>query len=236
MTKYEMIVQDIKDKIASREYQSNQVIPSEAELCEIYGVSRITVRKALETLIAEDVLYRVGRKGSFVRDTESAALSHIYSFTEEITRQGKKPSKKQIALEKVPADSESAAFFGIAEGDMIFVLQCLYLADGVPYCLNTARLPEALFPKLEFFDFNDRSLYEILKSFYGLTMTRARQRLSAVTGTPEINAMLCVDEKQPLLHITATSYCREGGQERAFELYDSYILTDVLDYSVEKFH
>ena len=68
LAKYEQIRQDIIHKIESMEYRPNQVIPSENELCASYGVSRITVRKAIDELVHEGLLYRIKGKGSFVAD------------------------------------------------------------------------------------------------------------------------------------------------------------------------
>ena len=82
LAKYEQIRQDIIHKIESMEYRPNQVIPSENELCASYGVSRITVRKAIDELVHEGLLYRIKGKGSFVRDHGSEGLSRIYSFTD----------------------------------------------------------------------------------------------------------------------------------------------------------
>ena len=194
LAKYEQIRQDIIHKIESMEYRPNQVIPSENELCASYGVSRITVRKAIDELVHEGLLYRIKGKGSFVRDHGSEGLSRIYSFTEAILHQGKTPSK------------------------------------------NTSILPRKLFPKLELFDFNRNSLYEVLKSFYQLSFTKARQILNATVGSSEIYGYLETEQNQPLLRINAASFCLYHDNETVFEIYESYILTDILSYYVEKYN
>jgi len=239
MTKYEMIVEDIKKKIDAQEYTDNQVIPSEMELCEMYSVSRITVRRAIECLISEGVLYRIGRKGCFVRGTdhtEKNMLSHIYSFTEAIQRQGKKPSKKQLSLELQKAGSVYANELKIDEEDNVYVLKSLYMANGIPYSYNISALPADMFPKLEYFDFNNRSLYEVLRTFYGLKISRATQQLAAVTGTDDIVSLLQIEKQHPILRIEATSFSSDDSSERPFEAYKAWMLTDVLSYYVEKFN
>ena len=235
MTKYEQIMNDIKSKIASHQYKENQVIPSEHQMCEEYGVSRITVRKAIDCLVNEGMLYRISRKGCFVRETADQKLSHIYSFTEAILNQGRTPSRKQLSLTKEPAGDQYAKLFSIDKKEVVYILKCLYFADGTPYCVNSSVLPENRFPKLEFFDFNSRSLYDVLKSFYDLNMSRATQNISAVRGNEEVCDFLHIDSAQPLLRINATSFCLDGGKEHAFERYEADILTDILDYYVEKY-
>ena len=102
--------------------------------------------------------------------------SRIYSFTEAVRNEGKLPGKKQLSLEKKEADAYLADKLQIEEGEEIFEIRSLYYADGIPYSLNTAVLPAKRFEKLDFFDFNNRSLYEVLGSFYGTYMYRVRQR------------------------------------------------------------
>lgn len=236
ISKYERLKQSIKEKIDAHEWTANQVIPSENKLCEQYGISRITVRRAVDELVHEGVLYRIKGKGCFVRECHEDKLSKIYSFTEAILHQGKQPSKKQLSFMKEEADEELAVKTGIKRGDEVYVLKCLYLADERPYCVNTSVMPAALFPKLEFFDFNKNSLYEILKSFYGLSMTRVQQTIIASVGTEDMNILLENSEEKPLLEINAVSRCLWDNNERIFEIYKCYILTDILSYNVEKYN
>lgn len=236
IAKYQQIKQDITRKIGEMEYRPNQVIPSENELCELYGVSRITVRKAIDELVHQGLLYRIKGKGSFVRDHNSEGLSRIYSFTEAILHQGKAPSRKLLSLTVKEAGPDVRRGMGLEEGEEVYVIETLYFADGSPYCINTSILPRRLFPKLELFDFNHNSLYEVLKSFYQLSFTRARQVINATVGSSEIYDYLGTDKNQPLLKINAASYCMYHDHETVFEMYESYILTDILSYYVEKYN
>lgn len=125
---------------------------------------------------------------------------------------------------------------GIDPKDDVYVLKCLYFADGLPYCVSTSVMPAVLFPKLEFFDFNKNSLYEVLKTFYQLSMTRVQQTIVAETGSKEINTLLDNEKNRPLLEINAVSRCLYENHERVFEVYKSYILTDILSYNIEKYN
>lgn len=222
-------------QIKDHTLKPNQVIESENEMCQHYGVSRITVRRATDELCAEGILYRIKGKGCFVRELEDQKRSHIYSFTEAVRNEGKTPSKKQLSVIKKKADRYIADKLQITEGDEVFEIKSLYYADGVPYSLNTAILPEKRFPKLDFFDFNNRSLYEVLATFFHTEMYRVRQTLEAVTADREISQMLERREDQPLLKIRAVSYCLEENQEIPVEYYEAYILTEIQNYYVEKF-
>ena len=236
VAKYQKLKEEIQNKIRSKEWKPNQIIPSEHHLCSQYQVSRITVRKAVDELVHEDVLYRIHGKGYFVKEKVTDKLSQIYSFTEAIVNQGKTPSKKQLSLCKKQAGAELADEMGIAPEEMVYEIKSLYLADGVPYCINTCLLPEYLFPKLEYFNFNNHSLYQVLRDFYHLEMTRAQQTLMATLGTQEINQLLENQDNKPLLYIDARSFCLHKNDEKIFEMYKAYVLTDILSYSVENYN
>lgn len=236
IAKYEMIKQDIIRKIQARALKENQVIASEHELCEEYQVSRITVRKAIDELVHEGILYRLRGKGCFVRERAETKLLRIYSFTEAILSEGKIPSKKQLVFQKQAAGSVLGKRLSIGEDERIYVIKSLYFANDVPYCVNTSYIPEKRFPKLEYFNFNENSLYEVLKNFYNLSFTRVKQDMRALVCDKEIYEYLEVEQNSPILKIDATSYGLNEEKEEIFEIYESYMLTDILHYSVEKYN
>ena len=84
---------EIKEQIEDNILKPNQVIASENEMCRHYDVSRVTVRKAIDELCAEGILYRIKGKGCFVRELKDQKRSHIYSFTEAVKNEGKTPRK-----------------------------------------------------------------------------------------------------------------------------------------------
>ncbi len=235
--KYEKVKEKILFEIENKKLRSDQLLPSESELCKQFQVSRITIRKAIDELVLGGYLYRVQGKGCFVRQHEQNDLNKIYSFTESILHAGKVPSKKQLSVSKKTANEKLARKLNIDDRDEVFVIQCLYKADNNPYSLNTAILPVAMFPKLDFFNYNDNSLYEVLKSFYNLSISRVRQQISAVNGSEEINTILGIEENgMPLLKIDAVSYCLIDNQEKPFEVYEAYMLTNQQSYYIEKYN
>lgn len=235
ITKYEKIKNDIKKQIMNNDLKPNQVIQSENEMCNYYGVSRVTVRRAIDELCAEGMLYRIKGKGCFVKNMIDKNRSRIYSFSEAVRNDGKKPGKKQLSLKIKKADKYVAERLQINEGEEIFEIKSLYYADGIPYSFNTSILPAKLFDKLDFFDFNNRSLYDVLSSFYNIYMYRVRQSLEATTADNSIYDLLQIDRDKPLLKINAVSYSLNENVEIPVEYYEAYILTDVQSYYIEKF-
>lgn len=232
--KYQKIKEDIVDKIQSSEYKPNQILPSESQLCKFYDVSRITVRKALDELIYEDIIYSIKGKGSFVKENPLDGLSRVHSFTEAINLQNKETTKKVIEFKIIDVDEKTKNKMKLGNKDKVYLIKTLYFADKEPYCVNTSILPVKLFEKLDFFDLNNNSLYQTLINFYKLSHTRANQTLEATVGNAYINNILELPKEKPLLKINGTSYGMINGNEVVFEIYESYIITDYSGYYVEK--
>ncbi len=232
--KYISIKEDIIQKIHSSEYRPNQILPSESELCKIYNVSRITIRKALDELLRENILYSIKGKGSFVKETSSDGLLRMHSFTKAITYQGKTHTKKVLSFDIIDADDFTKTELNLTDDEKVYKIKTLYLADDVPYCISISTLPVNLFKKLEFFDFSKNSLYDTLKTFYNMSHTRAKQIINAIIGDDDINSSLNLMDNKPLLKIQGTSYGLINEEELKFELYESYIITDIFSYYVEK--
>lgn len=234
LPKYQWVKRDIESKIASLTYKPNQVLPSESELCHMYQVSRITIRRAIDELVFEEKLFKIKGKGCFVRDDSFKSVSRIRSLTETIASQGKIPGRKQLSFVKAKAEQIVGNALKIKPGDDIYLLKCLYLVDNQPYCVNLSILPVQMFPRLDSFNFNVCSLYEILYSFYQVNFSRSNQKLTATLPDSELESILGLDSQQPLLRIHSTSYCLQGNQEMPFELSQTFIRTDVLDYTIEQ--
>lgn len=234
-TKYEKIANDIKKQIMNNDLKPNQVLQSENEMCKHYGVSRVTVRRAIDELCAEGILYRIKGKGCFVKNLIEQQKSRIYSFSDAVKNEGKKPGKKQLSIKIKKSDKYLADKLQVALGDEVFEIKSLYYADEVPYSFNTSILPVKMFNKLDFFDFNNQSLYEVLASFYDVYMYRVTQTLEATVADSIVYELLKINEGQPLLRIRAVSYCLDDIREIPVEYYEAYILTDVQSYYVEKF-
>src|SRR5699024_11168080 len=96
-------------KIENDMYEEHEKLPSEREFCKMYGLSRITVRQALQELALEGYIYKLHGKGSFVSPKSyNQNLVTLYSFTEEMKKLGKTPQTKVISFQKITADDRLA--------------------------------------------------------------------------------------------------------------------------------
>ena len=146
------------------EYPEDTPILSERELMELYQVSRITVRRAIDELVNEGYLYKVQGKGTYIKgDTSGQDLFSIASCTEDVLRLGKTPSRRVLQADSMTADRKRARLLQITRDDTVFCLGRVTCADGEPLNYTRTYLPEKLSPGLGAHDFAEESLYRLLE-------------------------------------------------------------------------
>lgn len=206
---YYCIKQDLLGAIEAGQLQPGGRLPSERELTERYGVSRMTVRQAIGHLEQEGIVRRVQGKGSFVAPAKvEEALVGLTSFTEEMLRRGLTPSTRVIGLESVWSE-RVAAQLSLSQHEPLYHLERLRLAGGEPMELEHLYLPAKMVPGLPEMDLTG-SLYELLRRQYGLHLTNALQTLEAVVACESEADLLEVPIGSPLLAITRTAFSSTG--------------------------
>jgi GntR family transcriptional regulator len=200
------------------ELAADSPIPSERELCERYGLSRMTVRQAVDSLVADGKLFKVQGRGTFVSKLLRPKSSEIFvakpktdlqirlaSFTQDMQRRGMVPASRTLAFERLEAPAHLARELGIAVGDPIVRLERLRFADGIPMAVERNHLPEVRVPGL-LTDGVPRSLYEHLAERYGYNLTWGEQTIEASTADAEDAPLLDIPTGGVVLRMTRRSY------------------------------
>ena len=189
---------------------------AERELAARLGVSRSTLRAALDALETAGVVHRVrGRSGGiFVSERRvERDLTSLTSLPAYMRRQGFQSGARVLSTATVGADAETAAALGVPEGALVLEVVRVRLADEQPISLERARFPADRFPGLL-----DRSLsgslYELLESGYGLRPSEAEERVEVVGATAAEARVLEVRAGAPLVSIARTAWSEDG---RPFE-------------------
>lgn len=205
------LAQLIEKRVKSGEYPIGARIPSERDLCEIYGVSRITVRQAIAELTERGVLNRQQGRGTFVATPriEQSLLDH-FTFAEELRDKGLLVASTVLLQEVTEAPAEPAAHLGVEQGASVFHLVRQRRADGEPYAIETTYLPLEHFPGVEHADFGARSLYEVLATDYGVQPVTARETFEPVLVRPRESQDLNVKAGSPALLLLRTTYDSTG--------------------------
>lgn len=194
----------LEEAISLGEFVPHQRIPSERQLSDRFGVSRMTVRQALDALTDDRLLYSLPGKGTFVADRKiiEQPLLHLTSFTQDILARGMRPSSRLLEGRIMQASFELARLFGLAPTVEIVQVTRLRLADDEPLAIEAVHLPAALVPGLLERDLAAESLYVILGRDYGLVLASARQTIEAAEPTPDEQRILGLDAPRPVLRIS----------------------------------
>jgi GntR family transcriptional regulator len=165
-------------------------IPSERQLSTDLGVSRLTVRAALDDLVREGYLVRRRGSGTFVSEPKIAQELTMTSFSEDMRRRGMRPASKTLELKVVPAGARLGRFLHVSPSEPVVVAKRLRLADRETMAIETLHVREALVPDLTPRDLEERSFYELLRERYGISIAGGLQTIEpTVTNDEESEAL-----------------------------------------------
>jgi GntR family transcriptional regulator len=209
---YFQIKTQLLEAIERGQLKPGDRVPSERELTERYGVSRMTVRQALVELESQGYLHRVQGSGTFVNTPKlEQPLVALTSFTEEMYRRGLAPSSQLLSAQQVVPGRRAGQALAIPETEPVVRLERLRLASGQPMAVEVVHMPATLVPGLLDLDLSS-SLYTILKERYGFTLNRGMQSLEAVAARSSEAKVLGVKEGTPLLMLERVSRDQYGRQ------------------------
>lgn len=191
----------------AEELAPGQAVPSERELMMEYGLSRATVRRAVEALIADGLLQRVPAKGTFVVEPRVESQLHLASFTQDMRRRGFVPKTLLVSCTEEAPTAEAARALQMVEGQTAWHLSRIRLADDQPIAVETGWYPAGTFPGLEREDLTG-SLYEIFAQRYGCAIDSAGQTLWGETADRTVARQLQATTSTPLLVFQRTSYAQ----------------------------
>jgi GntR family transcriptional regulator len=167
-----------------------EAIPSERQLSADLGVSRLTVRAALDELAREGFLVRRRGSGTFVSEPKIAQELTMTSFTEDMRRRGMRPASKTLSLTTTLADAYLGRCLHVSPSERIVVAKRLRLADGETMAIETLHVREALVPGLSAADLEGKSFYDLLRSRYGIVISGGMQTIEpTVTNEEESDAL-----------------------------------------------
>jgi GntR family transcriptional regulator len=211
-------LREILINLIDTELEPDTPIPSERDLGEEYGLSRMTVRQAINQLVSEGKLYRVRGRGTFVAQPKMDLQVRLASFTEDMTRRGMVPASRTITFDRITATPVLARQLELNIGDPVVRLVRLRYADSIPMAVERTHLPEHRVPGLLAHG-TPQSLYQHLAEHYGLALTWGEQVIEAGNADPEDAALLEIPSAGVVLQMSRRSYAGDVIIEYATSAY-----------------
>jgi GntR family transcriptional regulator len=182
-------------------------LPSERQLSADLGVSRLTVRAALDDLARQGYLVRKRGSGTYVQQPKISQHLTMTSFSEDMRRRGMTPSSRTLSLVRELAGARLGRFLNVSPGEEIVVVRRLRLADGVSMAIETLHIPASIVPGVTSKDL-EGSFYDLLRVKYGIDIASGTQAIEPTVTNEEESSALGVPLHSPAFLFERTS--RDG--------------------------
>lgn len=204
---YDQLVDVLTNQI-NNDLQPGDMLPSERELSERYGLSRTTVRLALQELERFGLVVRQHGRGTFVTNPsdKTANLLQSYSFGEQMRAVGRKPSTVTIAFDEIEATKDLAEHMGCHIGDKLFEIRRLRYADDVPAMIDHTYMPVRKFMNLTPDMISRRSLYDVFENEFHEIIRGADEEVYANIARAADAKLLDINEGDPVLDLVRHTY------------------------------
>ena len=215
LNKDEFIANEIKYLFIEKRYQEGDKLPSEREFAEKFGVQRATIREAYRILEEEGVIEIRERSGRYMGHTRiKSSLQEIKSFKDKLNENGMEVKNKLISFEIIELDKELYKKVKLPIGTSMYKItriRNVVREDGdFPIAIEYSYIPEALSEKLIKYDLEENSLFEILRTKYGLIPKKEDQMIEIVYANEFESKALRVDQMTALIKKHGITYDKDG--------------------------
>ena len=187
-----------------------EAIPSERQLSADLGVSRLTVRAALDDLAREGYLVRRRGAGTFVSEPKITQELTMTSFTDDMRRRGMRPSSRTLELRVSPAGARLGRLLRVSPSEPVVIATRLRLADGESMAMETVHIRESRVPGLTARDLEQRSFYELLEERYGIEIVGGEQTIEPTVTDEDESEALGVPLHSPAFRFERLTHSAEG--------------------------
>jgi len=228
---YHQIAENIKSYIQKGDTKIGTLIPSEHELCDIFEVSRMTIRKSIDTLVHEGILVRKKGKGTFVcTPKRSLSRTSLTNFSRDMVEQGMVPTSFMLSLKVIPTSEKVSVKLNIKEGERVICLERVRLADDNPHAYERSFLLYDYAKGILDMDFSHHSLYDALVHKCNVKMEKAKEVIEATVCPSKISAELQIPLNTVTFYMERITYTENNCP---FEYVESYYRTDKFKFYVE---
>lgn len=204
---YHQLKQILRAEIERGTYRPGDRLPAESELIQRYGISRITVRQALDELETSGVVVRRHGKGTYVAEKHiEQDLVRLTDFVEDMELAGLAPSSHVLAFTREPTSQVVAEALALHKGEEVIRIDRLRLANDHPIAYDTTWLPLRFGLLLSETALANETIYHILETHYSIPVEAGTFHITAATATAEQAKLLALSAETGLLLIQRISY------------------------------
>lgn len=219
----------VRNKIEEGEYPPGSAIPSENDLAGIYGISRITVRSAVDALVNEGLLRRVQGKGVFVVGNKmEQAIEEFSGFVPSLAKSRNETSAREQSKVLRPAGDYFADIFKLDPGDQLYYIRRIVNLESDPVSLEEIYVPYEVIPQLNVVNSSVFSISSVFE-FYGINVSMVRQSLEILECGAKIRRILAVPEGVAVM-VLECMYHDESGSVIGYS--QTYTRSDKISFKV----
>jgi len=210
---YHQVKEAVRALIASGDLKPGDMLPTEYNLSEELGISRLVVHRALRELVTDGLLIRQRSKGTFVappRTRGYTVVGPLFSMTESLAKDGLSPQNHVLVQEVIPAVETARSELGLPEGGRVLHLYNLRLVNGLPLAIEDMYFPAERFPGLAELNWDNRSVYATLERMYDAHPQEATDVVVAGSATRDEARLLGINTGAPVMRLQRTSLDRRG--------------------------
>lgn len=207
---YDQIKAGIKELIKTNHLKAGEKIPNESELCEIFNVSRITIRRAIKELGQEGVIEVIRGKGTFVKASKKDLhLLNLKGFTEGLSTEENNIEKEILYKRIIKGDSEIAKAFSYVHDEFVELVRIVKDAEG-PFSVDYAYLPLDIYPGIYDKLDNNVSTFAMIREQYKVPFTKVKKEIEYIHPTTEICGYLGINKTSTVILVKKIIYRPDG--------------------------
>lgn len=230
MAKYEEIAEDIRNGILSGKNNPNEQLPLEKEMCEYYGVSRITIKKAVDELVLQGLIIKRRGSGTFVKaldddDVQELSMAKQFEGFSEANK-GKNVSSRIVNFEVIHPTEEIATKLKITCDDFVYYIIRTRYVDDEPYVIEYTYMPISVIPGIK----NDiliNSIYNYIEKKLKLKIKSAHRTIRAILPNELEQEWLIIENNFPILEVEQVGFLDNG---QPFEYSKSHHRSDKIEF------
>lgn len=217
---YQQLYNLLRKQIEQGEYHTHDVLPTEEQLAETHGLSRVTVRKALQLLVDDHLIMRQAGKGTFVYPRKiEESLQTLQGFAEMMSIAYPKQVMESLSFETLQASGRLAALLELDDSERVLQIKRRHTVDDIPVAYAVIYLPYEIGRIVSPEEVETTPIYALLTRKAGISLKRASQRITAMAADEEIAQALGISTHSPVLMVNRVTYTNEERPVEYIQLY-----------------